>query len=61
MAMEGDMMAVREIGDRIDGKPMQQVQVDDVSLQKAYLQASDDELMAVVMSAKANKQGKTLQ
>lgn len=52
MALEGDMMAVKEIGDRLDGKPVQQVDIGDhASMTEEYRELTDEELMAIANRA----------
>lgn len=52
MALDGDMMAVKEIGDRLDGKPVQQVDIGEhASMTEEYRELTDEELMAIANRA----------
>ena len=52
LALEGDMMAVKEIGDRLDGKPVQQVDIgDSASMTEEYRELTDEQLMAIAARA----------
>lgn len=48
MAEEGDMSAIREIGDRLDGKPVQQVIMDATVEDKTVREYKDHELTALL-------------
>lgn len=48
MAMEGDIAAIREIGDRLDGKAVQQVIMDATVEDKTVREYKDHELMALL-------------
>lgn len=55
MAMEGDMAAVKEIGDRLDGKAVQQVIMDATVTDKSVREYTDHELTALLASKAAER------
>jgi hypothetical protein len=50
-AMKGDMRALRELADRLDGKPVQAVEIGGPG---EFDELSDDELLAVAMKEAAD-------
>jgi|ERR1043166_342948 hypothetical protein len=55
MAMEGDMAAIREIGDRLDGKAVQQVIMDATIEDKTVREYTDHELTALLAQKAAER------
>jgi len=65
-AAMGEPWAITELGNRLDGKPVQQVDMSgDLTMHKTYRDLSDDRLMEIAAQAQALKQmnedGETLQ
>lgn len=57
-AEAGESWAVTEIGNRLDGKPVQQVQMDgDLTMHKTYRDLTDDALLAIAQRARGEVEG----
>lgn len=53
-AEEGQSWAIQEVANRLDGKPVQQVQMDgDLTMHRTYKDLTDHDLMAIAQRARA--------
>lgn len=62
-AKDGQAWAVTEIGNRLDGKPVQQVEMNgSMNMTQTYRDLTDEALLAIAAQARAKAgQGKTIQ
>lgn len=59
-ALEGNMLAIKEIGDRLDGKPAQAIDVGgSLDIRRDAQEFTDDELAALASGGSAGTAGET--